>query len=245
MGGYLSSYSSIQITLAVAALITAALLALALWQPRVLAEDESAMRPAHESGIRAILRLASHRPLWPAAAIMFLWTFSPGWDTPLLYYLTTKLKFTDAMYGTFEACQDGATALSIVGYGLACRRISLRRLLWIGTALGTLAGPLFLLIRGPQQALVIAIIVGLLCGIAVGAYMDLLFRACPKDLEGTATAVGGAAFFIALYFGDLFGSWLYDKSGFPLAMAATTISSALIFAFLPFLPRDLTAMRDA
>ena len=244
IGGYLAGYGTMRITLTLAAVLTGLIVALACREPAALAHDKTAMRPAAESGSAAVLRLIRHRPLWPATAIMFLWTFSPGWDTPLLYFLTDKFRFTDAMYGSFEAWQYGATALAIAFYGFLCRRYSLRRLLWIGTALGTMAGPLFLTINGPHQALYVAIIVGLFSGIAVATYMDLLYRSCPKHLEGTATAIGGAAFFVALYFGDLLGSRLYDKGGFPLAMAATTVSSALVFAFLPFLPGELTMGRD-
>jgi hypothetical protein len=71
------------------------------------------------------------------------------------------------------------------------------------------------------------------------AYWDLLIRACPKGLEGTAYMLAVSGVFIATGGGDLFGSWLYLRGGFGLAIAATTIASALILPILPTIPREV------
>jgi MFS family permease len=113
-------------------------------------------------------------------------------------------------------------------------------LLNLGTFLGVLGGPIFLLIHTPTQAYVVSLVAGISCGIALAAYYDLLVRCCPKELEGVAFMLTYAMFTLAADASDIFGSYLYDKGGFGLALAISTAFTALIFIPVFFVPRAIS-----
>ncbi|HLV80076.1 MAG TPA: MFS transporter, partial [Chthonomonadaceae bacterium] len=217
----------------------------ALWRPAAVFEGQSERRPSTKEGnFAAVKRMLRHRPFWPALVIILLWVFAPGWGTPLFFYLTEKLKITPEQYGVISASGIAVTAVVSVLYGILCRRMPLKRLLWWGTILGTIAGPAYLLIHGFGQAIAISILVSLLLGITNASFGDLLMRSYPKGLEGTGdTLVGSFAAGVAVG-SDLFGSWLYEKGGFGLALGITTLFSALIVPVLFLLPRALISTRD-
>jgi len=64
-------------------------------------------------------------------------------------------------------------------------------------------------------------------------------RSCPKRLEGTGMMIADTGYFIAVRFGDLFGSWLYVRGGFSLAAWITTAVYALMLPMLLFVPREV------
>ncbi len=79
---------------------------------------------------------------------------------------------------------------------------------------------------------------------ALCAFNDLLIRCCPPELEGAAFLFVGAASALAADTSDLFGSWLYEKGGFTLALIVTTVFTGLILPVLPLIPRAITKPRE-
>ena len=134
--------------------------------------------------------------------------------------------------------------VTVLVYTALCYKMRLRPLLWLGTVFGVLGCPLFLLIHAPSQANPVFFLAGASLGIALCAYNDLLIRCCPQELEGAALMFTSAASAIAADTSDIFGSWLYDKGGFPLALAVSTLFTSLILVVLPFIPKRLTAPRE-
>src|SRR5439155_24681867 len=110
--------------------------------------------------------------------------------------------------------------------GLLCLRSPIRTLLWWFTVLGVISGPLFLLIHNASQAYAIGALVGVIAGLFNTVALDLLMRSCPDGLEGIALMFGGGAIAAAYSGTDIFGSWLYEKGGFGLALAVTTVCTA-------------------
>jgi predicted MFS family arabinose efflux permease len=102
-----------------------------------------------------------------------------------------------------------------------------------------------LFLHSPNQALFLAVPIGLSGGVATAAYIDLLMRSCPKGLEGTGMMLADTGFFIALRFGDLFGAWLYKKGGFALAAWITIGVYALILPMLLLVPKYLIQSHDS
>ena len=151
-------------------------------------------------------RLIRHRPLWPAAAIYFLWNFGPGWGTPMFYHLTEHVRISSELFGTFTALQSLFFLPTTLLYGYLCTRAPLSRLLWWGTIVAILQGPIMFLAIGPVSTIVVAILYGLFGGFATAAYIDLIMRSCPKGLEGTAMMLANTSMFaIAGNVGNLLG----------------------------------------
>jgi hypothetical protein len=167
-----------------------------------------------------------------------LFTFSPGWQTPLFYFLTEQIGMTSEAYGLFMALVTVSTIAGNVIFRIGAGYQPLRRILWFGTALVVIQSPLPLLIHGNFSALVIAIVSGLLYGFGIGGYWSLLMRSNPIGLEGTGFALAISVSIIGTRIGDLFGSWLFQNAGFSVAMIATTVTTALIAPVLAALPSE-------
>ena len=79
----------------VCAAVVAGLVLYAWWRPGVVFDNVRPEDHSHRHPIDDIRRLANHWPVYPALLIWLLWSFAPGTDTPLLYYLQTTLHATD------------------------------------------------------------------------------------------------------------------------------------------------------
>lgn len=244
-GGWLTHHASTQLVFGICAILYFLVTLIAFWRPTAVFDGEPEQRPATtESNRIAIRRLLGQRSLWPALLIVMLWVFAPGWGTPLFFYLTNTIKITPEQYGVINASGIVVSAVVSVLYGILCNRIALRRLLLWGTILGTIGGPVYLLIHSFTSAILISILVSLLLGVANASFADLLMRSYPIGLEGTGGALVGSAAALISVGSNLFGSWLYEKGGFGLALLVTTIASGLILPVLFLVPKKLTATRD-
>ena len=246
IGGWASDHLSTAAIFELLGLLTLMYFAIAFWKPAAVFQTS---KPEIDEPPRRIwpeiVRLATHRPIWPAAAIWLLWSFAPGFSTSLLFYLTDHIKASPTQFGLFNGIFSVSFLPTFLLYGYLCPRVSLRSLLWWGTLFAVPQMLPLLFLRTPGQALFMAIPIGLSGGVATAAYIDLLMRSCPKKLEGTGMMIADTGYYIALRFGDVFGAWLYVKGGFALAAWITTGVYALILPMLLLLPKTVIAGRDA
>jgi predicted MFS family arabinose efflux permease len=244
LGGWLVAHVPAQVTFIVAAMMTAVIALQAFWrQPAVLAFEEIRTKP--ETGLAAISRLMRYRPIWPAAAIFFLWNFGPGWGTPMFYHLTETVKVSSQLFGTFTALQWLFFIPSAMLYAPLCRRFSLASLLWWSTLVAILQGPIMILAQSPASAIAVAVLYGLFGGLPTAGYVDLIIRSCPKGLEGTGMMLAvTTSLSVASNSGNLLGSWIYSRGGFASAVIITTLSTALIVPLLWWVPRSISSPRE-
>jgi len=243
-GGWLVAHASVRGTFLIAGAVTLVIALQAFWRLEAASDFEHSFGRA-EDGFAALRRLLRHRPLWPAAVIYFLWNFSPGWGTPMFYHLTERVRISSELFGTFTALQSLFFLPTTLLYGFLCTRAPLSRLLWWGTIVAILQGPIMFLARGPASTIAVSVLYGLFGGFATAAYIDLIMRSCPKGLEGTAMTVSQtSAFALAGNSGNLLGSWIYSKGGFASAVIITTLATALIVPVLRSIPPKLIATRD-
>ncbi len=242
IGGRLATPAHQHQAFFISGLLCLPLMAMAFWKPRAafFYEQGPEIQVVPEGVVDALKRLARHRVVYLPAIILFLWSFAPGWGTPLFFYLTNTVKLSEKVYGDCGTILDAGMLVATLLYGLLCYRARLRSMLWWGTLLGVLGCPIFLLIHSQMQAYVVHFFAGASLGIALCAYNDLIFRCCPKQLEGAALMFTGAMSFIAGDTSDIFGAWLYEKGGFMLALVVSTAFTAFIFFVLPFIPERLT-----
>ena len=245
-GGWLVAHASVRGTFLIAGGVTIIIAIQAFWRLEAADEFESSsVLVPYEKGFAAMRRLFHHRPLWPAAAIYFLWNFSPGWGTPMFYHLTEHVRISSELFGTFTALQSLFFLPTSLLYGYLCVRAPLSRLLWWGTIVAILQAPIMFLAMGPTSTIIVAILYGLFGGFATAAYIDLIMRSCPKGLEGTAMMVANTSMFaIAGNAGNLLGSWIYSSGGFASAVIITTLATALIVPLLAAIPPALISTRD-
>jgi MFS family permease len=196
--------------------------------------------------IRAdIRRLLKHWPVYPVMLIQVLWQFGPASGTVLQYHITNHLHASDAQWGAWNAIFIGSFLPVFVIYGFLCQRVRLSRLLWWGFGLGVVQMAPLLFVKTAIGALIAAVPMGLIGGVAQAALVDLTIRACPKGLRATMMMLIISMYWVATRFGDLFGTWIYDgHGGFKGAVIATIIVYALILPVIFFLPRSLIDTTD-
>lgn len=213
--------------------------------PRWLFAETPAPEAEPHSFFTDIARLVRHWPVYPPLLMLILWDFGPAIGTALQYHLANELHATDAQVGAWYALFFGFNVPTMLLYGWLCQYIRLSRLLFIGTVLAVSQMLPLLLVHTANGALIAAVIMGLLGGLASGAYVDLAIRSCPERLQGTMMMLVVTVYWIAVRFGDLWGTDLYEHGGgFVTAIWASTAVYALILPLLLLAPKHLTATAD-
>lgn len=235
-------------TFLLAAGLSLALLLFAAWKPSAVFAHAYDRPEAKGSTLWGdIKRLALHRAIYPAVAINFMFSFAPGANTPLQFYLTNKLHASDAIYGDYYAIFVVAFVPMFFVYGWLCKKISLNKLLWWGTIITVPQMIPLALIHSATAALWLALPIGLMGGIAAGAYFDLAMRSCPPGLQGTLMMMVDGVAILASRGSDVLGSKIYTSSpqyGFLYCVIATTIVYALILPVILTIPKGLIATTD-
>ena len=90
---------------------------------------------AYQQQIDLLKKRLVNASIYPAVLLMGMFQFGPGTSTPLQFYLSSQLHAPDAVYGYWTGIFYAAFVPMFVLYGWLCRRVSLRRLLWWGTAI--------------------------------------------------------------------------------------------------------------
>jgi hypothetical protein len=190
-------------------------------------------------------RLVRHWPIYPALLIWFLWNFAPGSATPLQYYLQNVLEARDTQWGQWNAIYGASFIPTFLIFGLLCRKLPLRTLLFWGTLAAIPQFVPLLFIKSMPAALIAAVPVGLMGGLATASYLDLIIRSCPRGLQGTMLMLSNSLFFMVSRSGDVLGTRLYDYYGsFTACVVAITVVYSLILPALLLVPKKLTATAD-
>ncbi len=177
--------------------------------------------------------------------IWLLWNFAPGSGTPLQYYLQDALHTNDAEWGQWNAIFSASFIPTFAVFGALCRRFPLKTLLFWGTLVAIPQMVPLLFIRSAIGALIVAVPIGLMGGVATAAYLDLLIRSCPRGLQGTVLMMSAALYAIVHGLGNVLGTNLYDHfGGFTVCVIAITIVYALILPVLVLVPKRLIDTAD-
>jgi Major Facilitator Superfamily len=217
----------------------------AMWRPASVFDNVHGERVEADHPLSDLKRLSRHWPIYPALLIWLLWNFAPGSSTPLQYYLQNVLHAEDAQWGQWNAIFAASFIPTFMVFGVLCQKYPLRTLLLWGTVVAVPQLVPLLFIESITAALIAAIPIGLMGGVATAAYTDLLIRSCPRGLQGTTLMLSGSLYFIATRFGDVLGTALYDHfGGFTACVIATTAVYALILPALWLVPGHLTATAD-
>jgi len=248
VGGWMVSHVTTRTIFLVAGLCTSPIFLQGFWKPRAVfrktrSDFDAPAAPETLSQVFQILKPQARR-LWPVVAILLLYNFSPGWYTPLFYFLTDSVHLSSDAFGLCRAVQFGATLIASAVYSELSTRWSLKKLLRISVSINIVPGFLYLLIRGPVGAIAVSATVGLLTGFVIVALFDMLTRFTPHGLEGSSTAIGYSVFGLAGAVGDIVGSTVYTRTGFTPCLVMDAVATALILPILPRLPELTAAMND-
>jgi Na+/melibiose symporter-like transporter len=217
----------------------------AAWKPKSVFDNVGAERDPTAHPLTDIKRLLNHWPVYPALLIWFLWNFAPGSATPLQYYLQNTLHANDTQWGQSNAIFGASFIPTFMLFGFLCQKLALKTLLLWGTVVAVPQMVPLLFIHSVSGALIAAVPIGLMGGIATAAYLDLIIRSCPPGLQGTTLMMSGSLYWAATRFGDVLGTNLYDYyGGFSVCVIAITGVYALILPTLLLVPKRLMATAD-
>ncbi len=247
--GYVSDHLSPRTAFAIVTTACLLLAATGLWRPAAVFRGAYQAPQARASGSlrESVRRLVRHRAVYPAVLVMFLWSFSPGSNTPLQFYLTDRLHASEAVYSYYNGVFVAAFVPTFLLYGWLCKRVALEKLLWWGTIVAIPQMVPLAFIHSGTLAVVLAAPIGLLGGVATAAYYDLAMRSCPPGLQGTLMMLVDGGLILAMRAGDLLGSAIYNASpehGFTWCVIATTAVYALILPVLWLVPRGVADTAD-
>ncbi len=246
--GWIAEHLPPRQTFILMAVLSLLMFVFGFWKPGAVfghAYDRPQARGADLVG--DIKRLLKHRAVYPAVLIMFMFQFAPGSNTPLQFYLANQLHASDAVYTDYYAIFAAAFIPMFFIYGWLCKKLSLRILLWVGTLITVPQMMPLAFIHSAQTALWLALPIGMMGGIAAGAYYDLAMRSCPPGLQGTLMMMVDGVYLLSYRGGDILGAYIYSSSpahGFLYCALATTGVYALILAVIPFIPGELIATAD-
>jgi hypothetical protein len=174
-----------------------------------------------------------------------LWNFAPGSSTPLQYYLQDTLHAKDAEWGQWNAIFSAYFIPTFLVFGVLCRKVPLNTLLFWDTVVAIPQMVPLLFIHSVTGALIAAVPIGLMGGVATAAYLDLMIRSCPRGLQGTLMMMSAALYAIVQGLGNVLGTNLYVHfGGFTAGVIAITIVYASILPVLLLVPNRLIDTAD-
>ncbi len=246
--GYISDHLSPKEGLSVAAIVTLLIALFSAWKPiSVFGHCYEKPQASATDFVGNVRRLIRHGAIYPAILISFLWNFAPGGATPLQFYLTNELHASDAVFSYYYGIFFASFTPTLLLYAYLCRKVPLNKLLWWGTIIAVPQTIPLAFIHSANLALVLAVPIGMMGGIATGAYYDLAMRSCPPGLQGTLMMLVDGVIELSSRAGDLLGSQIYGSSpthGFLYCVIATTVVYALILPIISLVPKKLIATAD-
>jgi Na+/melibiose symporter-like transporter len=246
--GYISGHLQPRAAFLLVAALTALITFFGFWEPEaVFSHAYDKPQASTTDFVGNVKRLLKHRAVYPAVLICFLWNFAPGAATPLQFYLSDRLHASDAVYSYYNGIFAASFVPTFLLYGYLCKRVPLKKLLWWGTIVAVPQLIPMAFIHSGRMALVLAVPIGLMGGVATASYFDLAMRSCPPGLQGTLMMLVDGVFALSARGGDLLGSKIYNRSpehGYLYCVIATTAVYALILPLILWVPKQLIATAD-
>jgi MFS family permease len=186
-------------------------------------------------GLKATLQ---RRHLWIIAVFIFLYYFSPGLSTPLYFYMTDKLKFSQAYIGILGSIAAAGWVVGALLYRRYLEALTLKRLLNLSIAFGVVTSVAYVFFTTEILAAIITFCSGLAAMLATVATLTLAADYCPRRAEGFAFAVLMSIINLATALADNLGSYLFTHvfGGrlIPLVLLSAAFT-AFAFVLVPLL----------
>ena len=199
------------------------------------------------AGIRGQLKVAVRsRALWATAGLLFLVQFAPGFSTPLMFYQTDDLHFSDSTIGVLTLVDAIAGVIGAFFYAYFCKRFSLRALLYGGVLFTGLISLLYLGYNDFKSALIIEAAYCFAYALVQMPFFDLAARATPKGSEALGYSIIISVWNWGLLCSDLIGSALYDSKhcNFKQLVWLNSATTLIVLVAVPFLPKLLVDRRE-
>jgi predicted MFS family arabinose efflux permease len=198
--------------------------------------------PANVAGMKetlhGLVKAFKRRQLWIVAGFIFLYYFSPGLSTPLYFHMTDELKFSQAYIGILGSIAAGGWIAAALLYRWFFESLTLKQMLNLSIALGTVTTAAYLLLSNEAAAAIINFCAGFSAMLATVATLTLAADYCPPRAEGFSFAVLMSIINLANTLADNAGSFLYSHvfdSHLPPLVVISAAFTAFAFVLVPLL----------
>jgi predicted MFS family arabinose efflux permease len=168
------------------------------------------------------------------AVFLFLFSFAPGFGTPLYFFMTDELKFSQSYIGILGSITSAGWIAGALIHRLLLRKITSKALLYLSITLGALSSVSFLLLADEITGAIVFFANGAALMIATIATLSLAADYCPKRAEGFAFAGLMSIMNLAEILAINTGAWLYERV-FDGRLAPLIVVSAVSMAIAAFL----------
>src|SRR5262249_37160819 len=155
--------------------------------------------------------------------------FSPGIDTPLYFYMTDTLKFSQQYIGVLGSIQAAGAIATGLFYGIFLTNLSAKALLNLSILIGVTALLGFLFFYDPVSAAFIRFLYGVSDMMATVAPLAIAADLCPKRSEGFSFAALIAITNLSGLLADNVGSYLFEhvfnNQIYPLILVAAAFTA--------------------
>jgi predicted MFS family arabinose efflux permease len=124
------------------------------------------------------------------------------------------------------------------------RRWPLRKRINVTIGLSAASVLVYLLYRGAGSAVVIDFVYGWVYMVTTLAFLELAAKTCPPHIEGTFFALLMSVYNAGMQGSQWAGGHLYDAIGFERLVLISTVTTALIWLFVPLVPIDAIEARS-
>ena len=240
---YLSSPSALHMALGIAAAVPVA----AIFSIKLVHEAHADLNVAEfRHALRGLLDTFRSRTLWLVAGFLFLYYFSPGFGTPLYFYQTDHLHFSQGFIGVLASVSAAGWVAGGLVYRFWLAGMTTRALLVLSIIGGTVGTLTFLGMIDEPTAVAVYFLNGVAGMIANIATLSLAADHCPEGSEGFAFAALMSIINLATPLADTIGSVLYQHA-FHAELAplivVSAVATALILILLPLLERATAPAR--
>jgi len=231
--------SALQAAAGVAAVASIAVIFASLF---LLSEGKSrANRLEMQRTFQSIVAALKSTKLYVVALFLFLYSFAPGFGTPLYYFMTDDLKFSQSYIGILGSIASAGWIVGALAHRWLLWKMSSKALLYVSIVFGTLAAASFLLLANELTAAIVNFANGAAMMIATIATLTLAADYCPKRSEGFAFA----GLMSIMNFADLCsnnaGAFLYEHvfdSRLEPLIVVSAASTAFAAVLVPLLRLD-------
>ena len=194
--------------------------------------------PALRSTFAGLVTAFRRRELWVVGLFLFLYYFNPGLNTPLYYYMTDGLKFSQGYIGILGSIGALGWILGALLYRGLFENMSSRRLLNLSIALGTVTTAAFVFLAGATSAAILSFCGGFAAMVATVATVTLAADYTPPRSEGFTFAVMMSIINLSTSLSSAFGAFLFDRvfhDSLTLLILLSAAFTAFAFVLVPLL----------
>jgi len=194
--------------------------------------------PALHATFGSLVTAFRKRELWIVGVFLFLYYFNPGLNTPLYYYMTDDLKFSQGYIGILGSIEAAGWIVGALLYRRLFEDMSSKRLLNLSIALGTMTTAAFVFLAGQTSAAILNFCGGFSAMVATVATATLAADYCPRRAEGFIFAAMMSIINLSTSLSGTFGGFLFDRffhDSLTLLILLSAALTAFALVLVPFL----------